>query len=132
PLIAYALEETLTEAGYDVCGVACTVDEAVALFELHKPELAVLDVHLKEGGRGPDIVQRLGRKSAVGILYTTGDDQGNGTFKPADGGAVMTKPYRLADVVHALAIIREISIAGVATPPFPLGFRLLSDGATRS
>ena len=55
PLIAYALEETLAEAGYDVCGVACTVNEAVAIWELHKPELAVLDVRLKEDGRGPDI-----------------------------------------------------------------------------
>ena len=47
------LEETLVANGYEVCGIARTVDEGVALGEMHKPDLAVLDVRLAKGDRGP-------------------------------------------------------------------------------
>ena len=38
------LQESLAASNYMVCGIARTVDEAVALGELHKPDLAVLDI----------------------------------------------------------------------------------------
>jgi len=124
-MIADVLEDALRESGYEVCGIARTVDEAVALFELHKPDLAVLDVRLAKGGRGPDIVRQLDGKRRAGILYATGDDARISTLTLADGEAAIAKPYRTADVVRALAIVREIVTAGTATPPFPSGFRLL-------
>ncbi len=58
-MIADLLEETLIMSGYEVCGIARTVDQAVALAELHKPDLAVLDVRLARGGRGPEIARQL-------------------------------------------------------------------------
>ena len=73
-LIADLLEETLVENGYEVCGIARTVEDAVALCEEHSPDLAVLDVRLAKGGRGPEIVQRMGVARQFGVLYATGDD----------------------------------------------------------
>src|ERR1700730_12622487 len=73
-LIADLLEETLIMSGYEVCGIARTVDAAVALAELHKPDLAVFDVRLARGVRGPEIVRRLRSAARLGILYATGDD----------------------------------------------------------
>jgi DNA-binding response OmpR family regulator len=67
-MIADVLEETLIEGGYKVCGIARTVNEAVALFELRKPDLSVLDVRLANRGRGPDIVRRINGKGKLGIL----------------------------------------------------------------
>jgi two-component system, response regulator PdtaR len=52
-MIADMLEEALTASRYEVCGIARTVDEAVALSELHGPDLAVVDVRLAKGGRAP-------------------------------------------------------------------------------
>ena len=51
-LIADMLEDFLVSGGYEVCGIARTVDEAVALADLHKPDLAVLDFRLADGGYG--------------------------------------------------------------------------------
>jgi DNA-binding response OmpR family regulator len=130
-MIADLLEETLILSGYEVCGIARTVDEAVALAKLHKPELAVLDVRLARGDRGPEIARRLGR-GTLGILYATGEDARYSTLTLADGSASITKPYRVEDVAHALVIVREIMTLGTATPPFPLGFRLLPELAPLS
>jgi two-component system, response regulator PdtaR len=54
-MIADLVEEILIEHGYEVCGIARTVAEAVVLAQHHKPDLAVLDLRLADGGLGTDI-----------------------------------------------------------------------------
>jgi DNA-binding response OmpR family regulator len=49
-MIADLAEEVLAEAGYEVCGIARTVAEAIALAQHHTPDLAVLDLRLADGG----------------------------------------------------------------------------------
>jgi DNA-binding response OmpR family regulator len=127
-MIADLLEEVLTEQGFDVCGIARTVDEAVALGELHKPDLAILDVRLAKGQYGPEIARRLKIGGPLGVLYATGESHKN-TLAPSDGEAVIAKPYRMDDVARALKIVHEIVSKGTATPPFPSGFRLLTESA---
>ena len=87
PIIADLLEVALTASGYEVCGIARTVDEAVALGELHKPDLAVFDVQLARGGRSPEIARRLNSVGKFGVLYTTGGDSRISTLTLADGEA---------------------------------------------
>jgi DNA-binding response OmpR family regulator len=130
-MIADLIEETLVAGGYEVCGIARTVDEAVALGETHKLDLAVLDVRLAKGGHGPDIARRLKSKGKFGVLYATGDDERNSELTQADGEASLSKPYRTEDLVHALVIVREVVTAGTATLPFPRGFRLLPKSVAR-
>ena len=130
-MIAGLLEDVLATSGYEVCGIARTVDEAVALGELHKPDLALLDVRLAWGGFGPEIARRLNSRGKFGVLYTTGDDDRISTLTLADGDASIAKPYSVEDVVRALEIVREITTRGTSTSPFPSGFRLLSESAGR-
>lgn len=128
-LIADLLEDVLAASGYEVCGIARTVDEAVALGELHKPDLAVLDVQLARGGRGPEIARRLNSRRKFGVLYTTGEDARISMLTLADGEALIVKPYSAEDLLRALEIVREIATGGTAKPPFPPGFRLLLEPA---
>jgi DNA-binding response OmpR family regulator len=130
-MIADLLEDVLIASGYEVCGIARTVAEAVTLGELHKPDLAVLDVRLAYGDRGSEVARRLNSKGKFGVLYATGDDARNSSLTRADGEASIAKPYRPEDIVRALALVREISTTGTATPPFPPGFRRLPEAATR-
>ena len=130
-MIADLIEETLVTSGYEVCGIATTVDDAVALGETHKPDLAVLDVRLAKGGHGPDIARRLKSKGKFGVLYATGDNERISELTQADGEASISKPYRTEDLVRALVIVREVVTAGTATPPFPRGFRLLPKSVAR-
>jgi DNA-binding response OmpR family regulator len=130
-LIADQLEETLVASGYKVCGIARTVDEAVALGELHKPDLAILDLRLAKGDHGPDIARRLNGRANFGVLYATGNDLPNSTLTVEDGDALIAKPFRSEDFLRALAIVCEIATAGTATLPFPRGFRLLPKSAAQ-
>jgi CheY-like chemotaxis protein len=54
-MIADMTEEILQTNGYEVCGIARTVAEAVALGRDHLPDLAILDMRLADGGLGTQI-----------------------------------------------------------------------------
>ena len=124
-MMADMLEDVLVGNGYEVCGIARTVEKGVELAERHKPDLAVLDLRLAEGGIATEIAARLNRPDGLGILYATG----NGTqisLTKADGDAWLGKPYRPEDIVRALKIVEQIASTGEASKPFPKGFRLLN------
>jgi CheY-like chemotaxis protein len=123
-LMADMLEEMLIEGGYQVCGIARTVEEGVALGERHKPDLALLDLRLTAGQLGTDIAAQLDRTGGLGILYATGN-AGQIKLSKADGEACLDKPYRPADVIRALQIVTELVTTGKASRPFPSGFHLL-------
>src|SRR5450755_2508761 len=126
-MIADMVEELLSRSGYQVCGIARTVDEGVALAELHMPDLAIIDVRLGDDGLGTDICARLDR-SWTGVLFATGNiDQ---IINSTDGDACISKPYRSRDLLRGLDIVRAIHRAEIPAqrlPPgiLPLGFHLL-------
>jgi CheY-like chemotaxis protein len=123
-LIADCAEEILVERGYNVCGIACTVAEAVALGRLHKPDLAIIDLRLADGGLGTEVAAQLGALGRLGVLYATGNIS-HFLRSAAYGDACLSKPYRSDDLVRGLEIVAEIVATGGATPPFPSGFQLL-------
>jgi DNA-binding response OmpR family regulator len=92
-LLADMLEEALTKGGYEVCGVADTVEKAVELGERYKPDLALLDIRLAKGGSGTDIPARLNRPASMGVLFASGH-AGQTSLTKTDGDALITKPYR--------------------------------------
>jgi len=124
-IIADMLEQFLIAQGFHVCGIARTVTDAVALGELHKPDVAILDVRLARGGYGTEVAKHLKRGAQLGVLYATGESR-NSNLSPSDGEAVITKPYRLEDVVRALKIVHEIATVGTSAPPYPSGLQLLA------
>ena len=127
-LMADMLEDVLVQSGYEVCGIARTVEKAVELGEQHKPDLAILDLRLAEGGIGTDIAVRLNRHGSMGVLYASGNAGQMGLTK-ADGEACLGKPYRATDVVRALEIVEQMVSTGEASRPFPKGFYVLNGSA---
>jgi two-component sensor histidine kinase/ActR/RegA family two-component response regulator len=123
-IMADMLEDVLIGNGYDVCGIARTVDKAVELGERHRPDLAILDLRLADGGIGTEIAARLNRRGSLGVLYASGNAGQMGLTK-ADGEACLGKPYRAVDVVRALEIVEQMVSTGEASRPFPKGFYLL-------
>src|SRR5450631_3446087 len=124
-MMADMLEDVLVEGGYEVCGIARTVEQGVELGERHQPDLAVLDLRLAGGGLGTEIASRLDRRGQLGVLYATGNVDHAGLTK-ADGEACLGKPYRPEDVVRALKIVEQIVTTGDASQPFPRGFSVLN------
>ena len=127
-MIADMAEEFLVEFGYEVCGIARTVAEAVALGRRHRPDFAVIDLRLADGGLGTEIAARLGAHGKVGVLYATGNVS-HDMLTTADGHACLAKPYRATDLRRSLEIVAEIVATGTASPPFPRGFQVLPSAA---
>ena len=123
-MIADLAEEILVEAGYQVCGIARTVAEAVALARQHKPDLAVLDLRLANGGLGTEIAAQLLPLGRLGVLYATGNAS-QVVLTTANGDACLSKPYSPTDLVRGLKIVAEIVANGKALSSFPKGFEVL-------
>jgi DNA-binding response OmpR family regulator len=121
-MIADMVEVVLIQHGYEVCGIARTVAEGIALARDHKPDLAVVDVRLADGGLGTEITSQLEELGNLGVLYATGNKL---KLAGARGHACIVKPYRDVDLVRGLEIVAEIVATGKASPPFPRGFHLL-------
>lgn len=94
------VEGALVGAGYEVCGVARTVAEAVGLGRAHRPQLAVIDLRLADGGLGTDIVAQLRNGGRLGVLYV-GENlhQFDGL---AVGDACIATPCNTGDLLCAL------------------------------
>lgn len=122
-MIADLIEDCLINAGYAICGIARTVAEGVALARLHRPDLAIIDMRLADGGLGTEIVSQLHGGPRMGILYASGNI--NQVIDSAEGDACISKPYHTRDLLSALKIVEEIVSRIAALSPFPRGFRLL-------
>lgn len=128
-MIADMTEMILVENGYEVCGIARTVPEAVALGRRYKPDLGVFDQRLADGGLGTEIAAQLGAPGDLGILYATGN-AAHVMQNAVDGHACLTKPYSPADLLRSLDLVTEIVATGTASPPFPRGFQRLPPANT--
>ena len=123
-MIADMIEETLVENGYGVCGIARSVDEAVALARDHKPDLAVIDLRLADGGLGTEIAAEFAGPGRFGILYASGNIA-RGMLNAANGEACITKPYGASALLRGLEIVAELVAKGMTVGQFPRGFHLL-------
>ena len=124
-MIAEMLQEAVVDGGYEACGIACSVSEVIALCELHKPDLAIIDLRLAGGDDGLDAAAELARRVNPGILYATGNCHRILEKPPAVGEACLTKPYTPADVVQALQVVEQIVRTGAAPSPLPRRLYLL-------
>jgi len=127
-MIADLAEKILVEHGYEVCGIARTVPEAVALGQRHKPDLAVLDLRLADGGLGTEVAAQLDGGHRPGVLYASGNIS-NVMLTATDGDACLAKPYRSSDLLRSLEIVNGIVTTGKAVPPYPRGFQVLNKAA---
>jgi DNA-binding response OmpR family regulator len=123
-MIADMAEEMLVKHGYEVCGIARTVAEAVALGLRHKPNLAVIDLRLADGELGTEVAAQLGGLGGLGVLYATGN-MAQVILTAANGHACLAKPYRGTDLLRGLKIVSDFVATGTAVPPFPRGFQVL-------
>jgi CheY-like chemotaxis protein len=132
-MLADCLADALLDYGHVICGVAATVAEAVALARQHRPDAAILDMHLSRRERGSDIAHQLadsGELGHTGILYVTGDPE-HVQQEALVGHACLHKPYEFATLNTALDIVTEIAREGVTSRALPRGLRLLDGDPKR-
>ena len=129
-LVAAELGFLVQEAGCRDVGHAMSADEAVRLAETLHPDLALVDVHLRDGPTGVEAARRIVDDCGGVALFMTA----NVKRLPADfAGAcgVIGKPYSEVGVRRALAYLEACLRTGAAPGPPPVGFELAPAFARR-
>jgi len=126
PFIADMAEEILTEQGFEVCGIARTVKEAILLARLYHPDVAVIDMRLADGGIGTEIVSKMGQEANFGVVYATGDML-QAFLTRSHGAVCLSKPYLPEDLVRGVQIAAQLFAQTPVFSPFPAAIRILGD-----
>jgi DNA-binding response OmpR family regulator len=110
-LIASQVEVALTEAGFEIAGVATSAEEAVALGASERPILAVMDIRLDGRRDGIDAAVELFRTHGIrSVLATAHSDKT--ARRRAEGAAPLAwlpKPYSMASLVEVVRrALREL------------------------
>ena len=124
-LIRMDLVEMLGEAGYDVVAEAADGAQAIELAQIHKPDLAILDVKMPV----LDGISAAEKIIAIApVLMLTAFSQRELVERASDSGvmAYVVKPFSIGDLVPAIeiAISRHLQMRSLADEVADLHERL--------
>jgi DNA-binding response OmpR family regulator len=99
PMLAFALEELLIDAGFEIAGVAQRLDTALAMIESGVCDAAILDVNLAGISAAPAAAALTARGLPFLILSGYSPDQQQSAFS---GALRLQKPCRPDRLIQAL------------------------------
>jgi DNA-binding response OmpR family regulator len=108
-LIAADIQSSLEDHGHEVVGVAADTQEAVELARRYWPEIALVDMNLRDGPTGPWIAAMLVREHGVGVMFVTSE----AALAPLNAPGVLgafPKPFageRLAQAIARAPSVRD-------------------------
>jgi CheY-like chemotaxis protein len=98
-MIAFLLGEILKGMGHHVCATEATEDNAIAAALRYKPDLMIVDEHLRDGS-GLSAVDVVLGNGPVPHLFVSGDAREITRRRPR--AIVVEKPYSEADLARAI------------------------------
>lgn len=103
-LVSSAIEAALTQAGFEVAGIACSADEALELAMSQKPDVAIMDIHLSGARDGVDAAMELFKTHGIRSVFATAhhDADVKDRARPAQPLAWIPKPYTMTSLVAAV------------------------------
>lgn len=124
PLIAEMAAEYLHGAGHTIMGPAATVSEALALCRQEVPDVAVLDISLKDGSSGVELARALFLRWGLIAIFASGEMMVARRAQDVALGA-LSKPYELQALLHSVELTAALR-AGHSPSRWPRGFELFS------
>ncbi len=120
------LEAALEAAGHAVVGTAMSAEEALPMIAELRPELILLDLHLRDGSSGLDVA-RAARNDDVTVVFLTANVRK--LINDMEGAAaVIAKPFSartlesamsyLAECVHRLSPSMQLPIGMCLAPAY--------------
>ena len=100
-LVALQLEDILTDAGHKVVGIV--PDQASAQAIAARPEVALVDLNLRDGPSGLTIAQQLAERFGTVIVYVTANPGQICTPAPTALGVVQ-KPFSHHAILAAVTL----------------------------
>lgn len=123
-LIAMALSDTLETAGHQVLGLAATMAEALALSAAAPPQLALLDLDLRDGSSGVDTARALVVGWGVRCIFASGRTSEARQARDFAFGLIH-KPFDLQTVLRSVEVARAV-MEGRPPGAVPPGFELFA------
>lgn len=123
PVLADELETIVKDLGHQVVGIASTLGSAVRLASESPCDLALVDVHLRDGITGPDVARHLAQNRHAAVIFTT-SNPGGLPEDLASACGVLTKPLSEQSVKSAICFVNECLAAGHAVHPKPRDLHL--------
>jgi DNA-binding response OmpR family regulator len=126
-LIALLLVEILAEDGHEVVGPAATMEQALALCEDAPPQLALLDITLRDGGSGVEVARALHLRWGVPSIFASSQVCEARRASDIALGCIR-KPYAVETVLRSIEAAR--AVMGGAKPgtlpasSLPMGFEI--------
>jgi CheY-like chemotaxis protein len=126
-LVAADLEAALEELGYASVGIAQDLETALDLAQAG-PDIALVDVHLRDGETGPLIARRLVEEFAVKVLFVTANPRMVADTQLPGAIGVIGKPCQ-HELIAAALEYALVSEDAVTLPAPPVGLTLLGRAA---
>jgi len=104
-IVANDLRLMLRKAGYTVCGIAASEEEAKVLIEKHHPTWVLLDIFLQDGSLGTDLAVYLNQQG-IGFIYISANTNQSilEIAKSTQPYGFLVKPFREKDLLIMLDI----------------------------
>jgi two-component system, response regulator PdtaR len=123
-LIAMMLVDVLEDGGHEVMEPATTATEALALCEVMLPELALLDVNLRDGSNGVALARVLSDRWGLPVIFASGQVMEARQARDIALGHIR-KPYQPETVLHSVEVARVVMNGG-RPKQVPVGFELFT------
>ena len=122
PLLAMDLEFQIETLGQKVVGIAEDTGKALNLAESATPDLALVDVNLRDGRTGPRIASDLVEKHNIIVVFVTGSTE---ELPPDRAGAlgVIPKPWKRETIEKLIPFVRarcRSEPPPASPPPWPI------------
>ena len=116
-IVALNLRQTLASLGFEVVGIAPDARTAYDFAET-KPDIALVDVNLRDGETGPEIGQTLAQKYGATVLFLTANPAQLGDGVQGALG-VLSKPVDDFLIESALDFLVSYQDSDSIPPPPP-------------
>src|ERR1700733_10289757 len=70
-IVSLDIKRTLTNAGYEVCHVAASAEDALRSMESVLPDLVLMDIHIKGKTDGVETAEKIRQKFQVPVIFVT-------------------------------------------------------------
>ncbi|WP_304517286.1 LytR/AlgR family response regulator transcription factor [Cecembia rubra] len=111
-VIAEDLKDTLEDLGYEVCGIAISAREALAMIEEKSPDLALLDIQIKGGKDGIALGAEINEQYHLPFIILTShaDRQTIDRAKTVNPYGYLVKPFNEKEILAGI----ELALANFA------------------
>lgn len=105
-IIAEDMKEILQELGYDVIGTACDSNEAKEILNNYEPDIALLDIQLRDGDNGINLAHYIRKNFNFPIIFITSysDKATIERAKEVHPNGYIIKPFEKGDIFSSIEI----------------------------